>query len=558
MITSVKLTTGFSRSRDEMNRPRLEETGRGLTVRVGDRYLYSRYDPEKRAVRIAESVPLRDRCIYLVPSPLLGYGLTKLIERVPRDSIILTIEYSQEIMALCSNHLPQKNERIVNVRLSDRESLHALLYSLGPWRFRRVHRVDLNSGASLNPEVYNELSDFLLEDLMSYWRNRHALDRLGREWIRHIFANISEMASGAIDFRNLRELQINGTPLVAGAGPSLENSMKFMRKNRERLWILAVDTALPALMGNGLTPDAVAVLDTQPWNLLDFHNSAGTGIPVIADLSSYPPCLTHTGGPCYLYSSEFAELNFLRNLKEYGLRDFIIPPLGSVGLAALEIISRISSGPVFLTGLDFAYSPGKSHARGSSFHHWQLSSLSRLNPHPGWEASMRRPRSRDADAFGLPLNTDTVLQGYAALLKDRYSGDERFRVLEPGGLNLDIPLISPKEAEVILSRERLAGSPGGSSEKAAERKGMVDKASSFLDRELKSLAGVIDAWDAYAEGSGSAAKVSESLEGMDEVFADFPDEPPLPKENDSFLVRGVSRVRQLQRYIGRLDQCSSP
>ncbi len=536
-----------------MIEPRLEETSRGKTVYSNGRYLYSRYNPPQLPLQAAETAPIINRCIYLVPSPLLGYGLNYLASRIPDDSIIITIEQSQEIMALCSSDLLNNtgdseadDSRIINVRLSDRDSLHALLYSLGPWRFRRVQRVNLTSGSSLNPELYDDLTAFLMEDLISYWRNRHALSRLGREWVRHTFANLSLLADGSTSFRDFRSLKVDRIPVVAGAGPSLESSFEFLALHRDKLWIMAVDTALPALLESCITPDIVAVLDTQAWNLLDFHGSSSSKIPVIADITSYPPCLTHTGGPCYLYSSEFAELDFLHRLKYSGLRDFIIPPLGSVGLAALEIISRISSGPVFLTGLDFAYSPGKSHARGSSFHHWQLSSSSRMKPHPGWEASVKRPRIKGLDAWGLPRDSDTVLMGYASLLKDRYSSDKRFHVLEPGGLYLGIPVINFIEARVIIEENM-----GGLSENGPVVL-LQKKADLFLKEELEGFSRVISSWDAYAEGHGNAADVKRSLEGMDEVFADFPDEPPLPKDDDSFLVRAVSRVRQLQRYIERL------
>ena len=135
-ILSARHTIAYSRSRDEMSGPRLEETGRGLTVHAAGRYLYSRHQPERRPERTAESAPVENRCIYLVPSPLLGYGLSNLADRIPEDSIILAIEQSQELMALCSPHIREKlkaHSRIIQVRLSDTNSLHALMYELGPW-----------------------------------------------------------------------------------------------------------------------------------------------------------------------------------------------------------------------------------------------------------------------------------------------------------------------------------------------------------------------------------------------------------------------------------------
>jgi len=523
-----------------MNRPRLEETPRGLTVRLQGRYLYSKYNPAANPLRAAQAAPVRNRCIYFVPSPLLGYGLAELARRIPDDSIILTIEQSQELMALCSSDFLKNTETIsrdsiISVRLSDKASLHSLLYSHEPWRFRRVERVNLSGGTALNPELYDELTLFLMEELKSYWRNRHALERLGREWIRHIFANLSEISRGETDFRAAEELQITKVPLIAGAGPTLEESLDFIRRNRQELWVLAVDTALPAL---------------------DFHGSGGSGIPVFADITAYPPCLTHTGGPCYLFSSDFAELEFLKRLSGAGFRDFSMPPLGSVGLAALEIAGRISKSPILITGLDFAYSPGKSHARSSSFHRWQTSTRNRMNPHPGWEASIKRPRVKGKNAFGDTLDSDAVLQGYAALLRDRYSSDDRFRVLEPGGLDLGIPVIGFSEAEGILreNHQTGAGKPDSGVKHLKDKHfDRAQAAALFLKDETERLKKTVAAWDDYAAGNGSAADVSKSLEGLDEVFADFPDQPPLPKEDDSFLVRGVRRVRQLQRYIERTE-----
>ena len=71
-------------------------------------------------------------------------------------------------------------------------------------------------------------------------------------------------------------------------------------------------------------------------------------------------------------------------------------------------------------------------------------------------------------------------------------------------------------------------------------------------KELENLQSVIDAWDAYASGSGRRERVRDSLRMLDHVYCDFPDTPPLPRDDDSFLVRAVTRCRELGRYISRL------
>jgi len=507
--------------------------------------------------------PLEHRCIYYIPSPLLGYGLRTLTERIPQDSIILAIEISETMMALCSKHIPDdivEHPCLILACLSDRQALHTLFYRLGPWKYRRVRRLDLNSGTDLNPEIYNQLADFLLEDLSTYWRNRHAIGRLGRQWIRHIYANLAAMEKGKIDFRGFQHYHSTGIPVVVGAGPSLENSLEFLRKWRSHLWILATDTAVLTLSDAGIKPDAISILETQSWNMLDFHGMKSTEIPLIADISAYPPSLERTGGVCYTVSSSFAELNFLQRIADAGLAPFPIPPLGSVGLASVEIALNLSSNhaPLLLTGLDFAYQPGKSHARGSSFHRWQLSAMHRLNPQPGWEACMNRPRLYRFNVCGKKLNTDSVLDGYASLLKDRYADLGRLSVLAPAGLDLGMPIISIEDAERLLIETPDTPNPVDSTSHHYQSSPIdyQSRASQFLDEEENRLKQIIESWNEYMVHGNDENTLIKSLSKMDHVYVDFPDEPPLPKNEHSFLVRAVDRSRRLRRYIERARQVS--
>lgn len=516
--------------------PRLEDTGRGLTVFFENRYLYSKYEPMLRPRRAAELAPIENRCIYVVPSPLLGYGLDILAKRIPNDSVILAIEASESLTNLCAPYAG-KNDRVIHVRFSKLSTLHEIFVSIGPWNYRRVRRVDLGAGSSLNPGFYDELVDFLIDSLTNYWRNRNILLRLGRQWIRHIYANLCELAYGSSDIQSVGNLVVDRVPVVVGAGPSLEEALSFIREHRKKLWVMAADTSVPALLARGIKPDAAVVLETQAWNLLDFHDTKGSGIAVVADLSSYPLSLTHIGGPCYLYSSTFAELEFLKELEIRGVRDFILDPLGSVGLVAIEIALARWNGSVLLAGLDFGYSHGKTHARGTAYHQWQISCLNRLNPHPGWETLMHRTRSRNQ-------NTDSVLHGYAALLRRRFSDTGRLYVLSSSGIDLNLPPL--EDAEAILMEKR---KPMTQNKETSNR--MV-KAAEFIDARLSGLREIIDSWEIYAKDAGGKSRLLSAIEKMDEVYVDFPDAEPLPKKDESFLVRAVDRARALVSYIERV------
>jgi len=536
-----------------MNAPRLVETDRGATVFAANRYLYSRRSPVDRPARIAGETPVLERCLYVIPSPLLGYGLDVLAGRIPESSRILALETSQELFGLCCPSVSAdllNHPRITWARLDDIESLHAVVREIGLWRFRRIRRVDLNAGADLDAARYSEFLRFLHSDLENYWRNRHALGRFGRHWIRHLLANLADIAMSEDVFRPITDYVVPGIPVVVGAGPSLDAGIPFLRDNRSRLTVLAADTALPALLGSGIRPDAVVVLETQSWNLLDFHGAIGSGIPVMADITAYPGTLRGTGGPCYLFSSTFADLNALDRLETAGARPPSIPALGSVGLAAVDIALSSPAPTVLVTGLDFCYAPAQSHARGSSVHRWQTYRRRRLEPHPGFERAMGRPRTEARSADGRRVTTDAVLSSYADLFRDRFAASGRLRILEPGGIDLGVPMISASEAA------GLSPSPGRIRRCDGITGPNPDGARSFLAEESAGLKEAIAAWDAYAGGAGRADQVGRALQGLDEIFCDFPDEPPLPKTDDAFLVRAIRRCRAVLRYLERVGAVS--
>jgi hypothetical protein len=167
---------------------------------------------------------------------------------------------------------------------------------------------------------------------------------------------------------------------------------------------------------------------------------------------------------------------------------------------------------------------------------------------PGYAALMQRPRLRAPSAMGGFVRTDVILKGYASLLADRYASTGRLFLLSPGGLNLDIPVLDKKHAAELLEKPE---STNASPCRQSPDKPQALLCKHFLDEEVAGLMRIIKEWDDYVRGSATAKRVAEALEGMDQIFCDFPDEPPLPNENDAFLVRAVSRARSLLGLIRR-------
>jgi len=384
--------------------------GRGFSYK--GKTLLSGVDPQGRADRIAETVEVTDRTLYLCPSPLHGYGLERLLVRLAQipDSAVLCIEAEPELFALSLENLGEAlkgNPRLLLTDCIEADGLCALVRrEWGSRTFKHIKTVRLNGGWQLHPALYDTLAQILQKEVALDWGNAITLTRLGRRYIRNALRNIARMPNcPSLD----GGLSFGGEPvLVFGAGPSLDGTLDALSarfgetlldpKSRP-FRIVCVDTCLWALKARGVTPDLAVVLESQHWNLEDFVGLSGWKVPVAMDLSALPRSGgVLSGGLCFFFTP-WTQLRIFDRLRVFGLLPTTLPPLGSVGLNAVAIALRLTRGAVITAGLDFSFSLDLFHARSS----------------PGHNAKLRRH-----NRFTGLLNADAVFGGavFAATSKD--------------------------------------------------------------------------------------------------------------------------------------------
>ncbi len=339
--------------------PLLVRTEKGSTVRCRGLSLYPPDDPVGYAVRRAVSAEIPPRTLVFVPSVGLGHGLAELLARLPESSAVICVESDQRIMALAMAEGLPSDPRLTVVRAGDEASVAVALSRMGPGRFRRVMRVPLSAGYRLDPPFYEGLHGMLASEIRTYWQNRMTLIGMGSLWVRNLLDNLPLLA----EERDFGSLSTDLPVVVAGAGPSLEEAIPPLAGARGSFTLVAVDTALPALAAAGLVPDLVVVLEAQAVNLLDFLPYHGSQLRIACDLASHPSVPRLARGSVFLFSSAFAPLNLLKRMEEAKLLPFTFPALGSVGVAAVHAALALTRQHVFITGLDFGYPGGRTHAR---------------------------------------------------------------------------------------------------------------------------------------------------------------------------------------------------
>lgn len=526
-------------------RPSTVDTPRGRSVLYLDRYLYSRYDPEKTAVDSARNANLREGTLVLCVSPVLGYGLDVLLSRLPPDSFVLAVEADENLMALSVASIPGEilsNPSLLYARTASVERALETVDALPAGPFRRCVRVDLSGGAALNEAFYRSLHGAVDEYIARFWKNRLTLMRLGRSYARNFFSNLNSLPSS---FR-VPAAEIDRPVFVAGAGPSLDGVFPLIAERRRSLYLIAVDAALPALRDAGITPDAVVLVESQFWITRAFTGFRDSRIPVFADLTANPQALAVTGGPVAFFFTAYARARFLSRFAALGVTVPELPPLGSVGLSALELALRLSATdtPVLFAGLDFSWGEGFTHCRGAPSAREALARGFRLSPVE--TLAYRDPDScgRAIGKDGATVRTDPALSGYANLCSARFGGEKRLYDLSARGLATGCARISPEGARAMLDA-RAEGHATPLSPLTVDGPLISD----FVECERDSLRDIRSMLT--GEADSGRERLLETLAERDYLFLHFPEGFRAPDGSASFL----KRVRiELEYFLKTLER----
>jgi hypothetical protein len=91
-----------------------------------------------------------------------------------------------------------------------------------------------------------------------------------KAYLRNATLNTPLIYAG-IDFIDLR----NSNVFIVGAGESLNNNIDFLKANKDKIFIIAVDMALRPLMDNGIRPDITFIVETHPTSFFDGLDTRG-------------------------------------------------------------------------------------------------------------------------------------------------------------------------------------------------------------------------------------------------------------------------------------------
>ena len=395
--------------------PEFVETEEGSSLYYKNKWLYSRHKPVSRAIALTAALPIQEECLYIVYSPCLWYGIPELLARLPATSAILALEHDPALYKLAQDNLPHtikdamEQKRLALMPYGLEANVFDIVSRLG--RFRRVQEVILSSGWTLAPVWYKAFPQKLLQHFSDYYRSRLTLMRMGMLWIRNTLKNI--LALPPVPAQIPQSLK---PVLVCGAGLSLYNALPFIKQSRKDFFILACDTAFGTLKDAGITPDSIVCLDAQIYNMKDLIGYKETGIlpHAFLDISAHPSFYKNIFTSVTPVITQWAQTALLTRLLNLPYNFITLPPYGSVGITALALAAKIAQKEIWITGLDFAFTGGWTHAPGTHIDQHELAHESRLYKRTqSWSMSFREGTT----AVNLFLRTEPALEMYHASCK---------------------------------------------------------------------------------------------------------------------------------------------
>jgi hypothetical protein len=325
-------------------------------------YIHSRFEPLQEAERLIREIDVEGYTLFIVLGFGFAYHIEELIKKIPRESLVLAIERRPSVLrsALEQRDLSPllEDDRLVVLLNPNEEEISEALRGKSS---RRAAFIPHRGSFQIEPEYYRSMQGIVGSLLSTKDVNIATLARFDRTWAGNIARNIGIFirAPGAGIFFD----RFRGIPaIVAAAGPSLLHSIDFIKKNRERAVIIAVDTSYGILLKHGVEPHFCLAVDPQAVNARYFEGSPSTGTVLVADPMVHPSVFRLFKGPVAMTGVAFRLLQWIDSFPG-GKGDIIHG--GSVSTNACDFALRTGASPVILTGQDLAFTGGYAHARGS-------------------------------------------------------------------------------------------------------------------------------------------------------------------------------------------------
>ncbi len=342
-----------------------EKTKSGLeNLLIDGIYFHSKHDPMVEAKRLLDGLKKsEEKKVYIFFGAGLGYVIREALH-LPNVQVIWMECYLEILKQALSIHDYSQYLESGQLKILTKPFTEDSLFST----FKGISVLPVTfiphrPSVSWKEADYTECKYICEKFFQKKDVNIATLSRFEKIWTRNLIQNFTEIHHLA-PISNLFGIAKDIPIVVSGAGPSLYESLKDIKKYRDRFILIAVDTALHVLVGAGIDPDLIFSVDPQALNSSYLEGYSGSGYIVFDPTSSYHTLrLSDKFKTGFFTSSPFPLLQIYTKHLQVEAGD--IPFGGSVSTNAVSLAELMGASNVYFVGQDLAFTNGYAHCRGA-------------------------------------------------------------------------------------------------------------------------------------------------------------------------------------------------
>ena len=231
----------------------------------------------------------------------------------------------------------------------------------------KVEVLYLKNYAVIKSQELLELTQKIYETCKSKTVDVNTITRYSKTWLENTLNNIGKINTGtAYNLSDLEGKFSGQAALVAAAGPSLTENIGFIRSNREKFVIFAVNKALKTLLDNNIIPDFAVCVDAK---------FIGKTLAGLEEQLPNINCIMNINS-----DSEILKNKFKKVFVSFPTNDMVVNKLaqyntfikqqesgGSATTMAFVTAVKLGFSKVVMTGVDLAFKGEQVYANGDSF-----------------------------------------------------------------------------------------------------------------------------------------------------------------------------------------------
>ena len=341
-----------------------KEEGNFTLSRAG-KFIHSKHAPMKEAIRALTNKEFTDDIKTVI---VIGAGLGYTIRHILQNSEanVIWVEEDRELLCLALGLFDYKPYQVrIQIRLLapgvsiQKDFIDSLVQS----------RSNLDTLIVSNPVLIREggllyqVSESIIRAINKKDANRATLTKFQNSWARNLSLNLYWLRESAPVSLLFHSVSSETPVLVCGAGPSLTDLLPEILAIRNKIILVAVDTATSILTGAGIDPDYIVTVDPQAINSYYLQGYVGKAAILIDPSTSPLTSRNMSKSRLYINDSPFPLFKLFQNSIAHPIGH--IDSGGSVSTNALDFAEKLGSRLIILAGQDLGFTRGLAHAKGA-------------------------------------------------------------------------------------------------------------------------------------------------------------------------------------------------